>query len=180
MQFNGRAHRSTCADSDHSRNIREFQASDPSCNPPIVRNFLLQYVVCDSLLLFQIYYYRWKNPRADEPITREIDPSEHSPLLENPIKPKSRRRSCIDNEVVKCTLYLTFVIVAGILASILDSKIRGPRIPNEPEGVVEWKSQILGWVSAAMFRTSSAVFNFVVYFAHSRLRTSGRSTTTNR
>lgn len=86
----------------------------------------------------------------------------------------------MDNEVLKCSLYLTFVFIAGILAWAIDSKIRGPRIPSEPKGVVEWRSQILGWVSAMLFRTSSGIFNFPLCFTHSRVHFSGRSCTTNR
>lgn len=137
---------------------------------------LNQYIVCDSLLLIQIYYYRCKNSHADEPIRQGADPSEDTPLLENPTKPTRRWG---DNEVLKCSLYLIFVFVAGILAWMIDSTINGPRTPSEPEGVVEWRSQILGWVSVAMFRTSSAIFNFGFCFTHSRPRSSGRSYTTN-
>ena len=169
MQLDRRSYRSTCADSDHSCDICEFHTSDPSNNAPIGRNLLLQYVVCDTLLLFQIYYYRWKNPHADKPTTQNIDPTEDTPLLENSIKPRSTGWWSTENEVFKCFLYLIFVFVAGTFAWTIDSIIRGPRTPNEPEGVVEWKSQILGWVSAAMFCTSSAVFNFVLCFAHSIL-----------
>jgi len=109
------------------------------------------YVVCDSLLLFQIYYYRWKNPHSDKHIVQEIGPSEDTPLLGNQIKPKSTCRWGIEHEAVKFSLYLILVFAAGTLAWAVDSKIRGPRVPSEPEGVLEWRSQILGWVSAAMF-----------------------------
>jgi len=110
------------------------------------------YLVCDSLLLFQIYYYRWKNPHADEAITQEIEPTEDTPLLGNPIEPKRTSRWTMENDVLKYSVCLVFVFAAGVLAWAIDSKIRGPRPPtNEPESIVEWKSQILGWVSAALF-----------------------------
>lgn len=164
MQLDRRAYRSTRADSDHSCDIRECHASDPSNNPPIVRYLSPQYIVCDSLLLFQIYYYRWKNPHTDEPTAQDINPSEDTPLLENSVGPKSTGLWSTESEVLKCSLYFTFVFAAGVLAWTIDSRIRGPRTPNEPEGVVEWRSQVLGWVSAAMFRTSSAVFDFAFCF----------------
>jgi len=108
----------------------------------------IYYLVCDSLLISQIYYYRWKNPHADKAIAPEIDSSEDTPLLETPVKPADCQAV---NEVLKCSLYLAFVVVAGTLAWAIDSTIRGPSIPKEPEGVVEWKSQLLGWVSAILF-----------------------------
>lgn len=137
-----------------------------------------QYLFCDAFLLFQIYYYRWKNPRADEAITRGID-SEDTPLLENSVEPKSTGCWNAENEVLRCSLYLIFVFVAGTLAWAIDLAIRGPSAPREPEGIIEWRSQILGWISAASFRTSYTAFNFAHSFTHSRRRSSGRSNTTN-
>jgi len=122
-----------------------------------VQHFLHQYLFCDSLLLSQIYYYRWKNPHADQVITQEIGPIEDTPLLGNTVEPKHTSRWSMKNEVLKYSLYLISVFVAGIVAWAIDMKIRGPRLPNEPESVVEWRSQILGWVSAALFCTSSTV-----------------------
>ncbi|KAF9783466.1 PQ loop repeat-domain-containing protein [Thelephora terrestris] len=109
----------------------------------------IYYVLCDTLLLFQIYYYRWKNAHADEAIAQEIDPSEDTPLLESPVKPT--KRWIPENEVLKNSLYFVFVSVAGTLACAIDLTIRGRKIPNEPEGILEWRSQILGWASAIMF-----------------------------
>ena len=62
------------------------------------------------------------------------------------------------NEVLKYSLCLVFTFTAGLLAWAIDLKIRGPRLPSEPEGIVEWRSQILGWFSATLFCTSSSVF----------------------
>lgn len=138
-----------------------------------------QYVFCDSVLLFQIYYYRRKNPLAGEAITQEIDASEDTPLLDNTGNPKHTSHWTLENQVFKCTLSLIFIFVAGTLAWTIDLTIRGPNIPKEPEGVIEWKSQLLGWISAMLFRTSSTVFNFASCFTHSRCRSSGRSHTTN-
>ena len=117
-----------------------------------------QYLVCDSLLLFQIYCYRWKNPRADQVITRQIEPIENTPLLGNPVEPKRRNRWSMENEVLKYSLCLAFVFAAGLLAWAIDVKIRGPTLPSEPGSIVEWRSQTLGWFSATLFRTSSAGF----------------------
>jgi len=127
-----------------------------------------QYLFCDSLLLFQIYYYRWKNPHADEVITQEIETTEDTPLLGNSVEPKRTSRWSMENEVLKYSVCLILVFAAGVLAWAIDSKARGPRPPNEPEGIVEWKSQILGWVSAVLFRTSSTLFNFAFCSTHPR------------
>jgi len=66
----------------------------------------------------------------------------------------------MQNEVIRHSLSLVFVFAAGAAAWAIDSKIHGPRHPNEPDGIVEWRSQVLGWISAASFRTSSKVVNF--------------------
>ena len=127
------------------------------------QTLLHQYLVCDSALLFQIYYYRWKNPHADQAITREIEPIENTPLLGNPVEPKRRNHWSMESEVLKYSLCLVFVFAAGLLAWAIDVKIRGPTLPNEPGSVMEWRSQVLGWFSATLFRTSSMDFNFAVY-----------------
>ena len=115
-----------------------------------------QYLVCDSLLLFQIYYYRWKNPHADEVIRQPTGPIEDTPLLGNPGEPN------IKNEVLRYSLCLVFVFAAGVMAWAIDSKIHGPSPPSEPEGIVEWRSQVLGWISAMLFCTLSAFINCVL------------------
>jgi len=109
------------------------------------------YLFCDALLLFQIYYYRWKNPHACEIATQETSPVEDTPLLGNPVEPKWAARWNLENEVLRYSLCLVFVFATGISAWAIDLKTRGPRAPSEPEGIVEWRSQILGWVSAAAF-----------------------------
>jgi len=118
---------------------------------PTVIILAIYYLFCDSMLLFQIYYYRWKNPNADQVITQEIEPTEDTLLLGNTVEPKRTSRWSIENEVLKYSLYLVFIFAAGIVAWMIDMKVRGPRLPSEPESVVEWRSQILGWVSAALF-----------------------------
>ena len=130
-----------------------------------ILSFSYQYLFCDSLLLFQIYYYRWKNPHADEAITQEIEPVENTPLLGNSAELKHKSRWNIENEALRYSLCLISVFAVGVLAWVVDSKIRGPRPSNEPEGVVEWRSQILGWVSAVLFRTSFTV-NFAFRSTH--------------
>jgi len=109
------------------------------------------YLCCDFLLIFQVYYYRWKNPNADEIVEQPIHPVEDTPLLGNPIEPKRTSRWNMQNEVIKYSVCLVFVFAAGVMAWAIDSKIHGPRHPSEPEGIVEWRSQVLGWISAASF-----------------------------
>ena len=72
----------------------------------------------------------------------------------------------MENEVLRYTLCLVFVFAVGVMAWAIDSKIRGPRPPSEPETVVEWRSQVLGWISAVLFRTSSAVIDFAFRSTH--------------
>ena len=63
----------------------------------------------------------------------------------------------MENEVLRYSLYLTFIFAAGIAAWAINMKIHGPGLPDEPEIIVEWRSQVLGWISAVLFCTSSTV-----------------------
>jgi len=118
---------------------------------PTVIILATYYICCDVLLLIQIYYYRWKNPHADEVIAQPIEPLEDTPLLGNPTEPKRTSRWSMENEVLRYSLCLAFVFAAGVAAWIVDTKTRGPRPPSKPDIIIEWKSQILGWASATLF-----------------------------
>jgi len=130
------------------------------------------YAVCDSILLFQIYYYRWTNPALsrepllipDDPPAFSDAPGEETPLLEGGNEePEARARRPIIHEFLKYAGALTFVTVVGIVAWIVDEHLHRDRARSEPKDLIEWKSQVLGWLSATMFlgaRVPQIVKNF--------------------
>ena len=47
---------------------------------------------------------------------------------------------------------LAFVFAVGVVAWAVDRHLHRDRPRSKPEEVVEWRSQILGWISAVLFR----------------------------
>ncbi|KAH9841444.1 PQ-loop-domain-containing protein [Rhodofomes roseus] len=127
------------------------------------------YSVCDSILLFQIYYYRWTNnasPREPAPISSEsaAQDLERTPLLtHNGNAAEVSVKPSITREFTKYAGALCFVFVVGIAAWAMDERIHRGQAPPKRDEIVEWRSQILGWISAAMFlgaRVPQIVKNF--------------------
>lgn len=55
-------------------------------------------------------------------------------------------------DFTKYAAALAFVFVVGIAAWAMDEHIHRGQAPPKRDEVVEWRSQALGWISAAMFR----------------------------
>ncbi|KAH9932682.1 PQ-loop-domain-containing protein [Epithele typhae] len=109
------------------------------------------YTLCDGTLLAQIYYYRRKRARRGAPLLVAEDPrlsmlyDESSPLLagdgtaeEPPSRPSFAAA-------------LGFVFAVGVLAWAVDRELHRDSPRSKPDEVVEWRSQVLGWISAALF-----------------------------
>lgn len=119
--------------------------------------FSIQYSVCDSILLLQIYYYRW-NPSAssegpllvsDETISNV---SEETALLAGSREDsREKTKMSIFTEFLKYAGALVFVFIVGIAAWGVDEYIHRGVPRSKPSEKLEWKSQVLGWISAAMF-----------------------------
>ncbi|KAL7424633.1 putative vacuolar membrane transporter for cationic amino acids [Cryptotrichosporon argae] len=100
------------------------------------------YTACDFVLLFQVYWYRAR---------RSHPPSEAEPLLPPPpAQPKP-----VLPAYVLYPLLTLFVIAVGVV-----SWLAGPHddvgVPEAPGGdgdgvELEWKSQVLGYASAALY-----------------------------
>ena len=123
-----------------------------------------QYSACDATLLAQIYYYRWKRARRGAPLLVAEDPrmsalygDEASPLLpgdgrEGEQEASGARSSSLWRDALKFAAALAFVFGVGVVAWAVDKHLHRGRPRSKPEEVVEWRSQILGWISAALFR----------------------------
>lgn len=78
---------------------------------------------------------------------------EASPLLpgdgrpEGPPPVKDARK-----ETLKFVTAMVFVFSVGVVAWAIDGYLHRDVPRQKPDEVVEWRSQVLGWISAALFR----------------------------
>ncbi|CAE7115405.1 unnamed protein product [Rhizoctonia solani] len=140
---------------------------------PTVIIVAVYYTICDVILLFQIYYYRWTHPvhpaalflpRPPPPIN---DPNsradEHSPLLRNQPPNSSASAQTVENNVhdtfarraLRYALLFGFVIGTGVVAWAINRLVHARRgsepVPPRDDEVVEWRSQVLGYASAILY-----------------------------
>ncbi|KAL1950080.1 hypothetical protein VTO73DRAFT_5202 [Trametes versicolor] len=115
------------------------------------------YSVCDVILLTQIYYYRWKKARrtarlllSDEPETAALY-GEASPLLPGGTGSEVPARRSMSKDTLKFASALLFVFAVGVAAWAVDRHVHRDSPRSKPEEVIEWRSQVLGWISAALF-----------------------------
>lgn len=98
--------------------------------------------------MFQIYYYRWRNPHLVE----EEETTEETPLIHDNELPTEKQPSlCLT--FIRYATALLFVFATGVAAWALNEAAHGGGPKRErPDEVLEWKSQVLGWTSAVLFR----------------------------
>jgi len=129
------------------------------------------YLACDSILLAQIYYYRWSNPALSGTpllVPDESEPpdlqEEETPLLLESAEPNGESaKSFVIHAFAKYAGALLFVFAVGLTAWVVDDYTHGDTPRSPPEEVMEWRSQVLGWISAVMFlgaRVPQIVKNF--------------------
>lgn len=130
----------------------------------------VQYSVCDVILLGQIYYYRWKKGRVSvAPLVPDVSippgtASENTPLLTTgDAIGTERKRPSLATQFIKYGATVLFVLLTGAAAWAIDQHLHKGQPRTSPKEVVEWKSQVLGWISAVMFRA----YAFVVQCADS-------------
>jgi len=107
----------------------------------------LKYSVCDSMLICQILYYRWKH---HQPLFKSqfIEDSEREPLL---FGTEGRKKHLSTRTlIIRYAAAFVFICAAGMTAWC----IAGDNHGQDPESMPKqdwWKSQILGWASAFLF-----------------------------
>lgn len=120
-------------------------------------------MACDCTLLSQIYYYRWK--RSRKPAVPPLVPggavpqgevSEETPLIaaiaaDVSAHPHPHRGPMVV-EFAKYAGAVIFVLTTGLVAWAVDEHINGGTPRHIPEEAIEWKGQLLGWISAVLFR----------------------------
>lgn len=118
----------------------------------------LQYIACDTVILSQIYYYRWlKSKRTvppevvSEPLEAGHVPSEDTPLLSGSSNTLEKQTTSALRQFLKYGLMLSFIMGTGVAAWAIDEHIHKGQPRTPPEEVLEWKSQLLGWISAVLY-----------------------------
>jgi len=109
------------------------------------------YSVCDTTLLIQIHYYRWKHGHPLFKARRIEEDQERTPLLPEGEQDENKHLST-KSLVVRYTAALLFVAIVGTSAWWIagdgsQQETPKPRVPPKNW----WKSQVFGWFSAILF-----------------------------
>ncbi|KAF9221024.1 PQ-loop-domain-containing protein [Gyrodon lividus] len=115
------------------------------------------YTLCDSTLLFQIYYYRWKKcaGRAHLPQAGDdtIDnPTEQSCLLGDNalVHGAETRQPSVTRVFLQYVAAVAFVTVTGVVAYLASERLHRPP-DGPPDTPIEWRIQTIGWTSAVLY-----------------------------
>ncbi|KAH9846356.1 PQ-loop-domain-containing protein [Lenzites betulinus] len=115
------------------------------------------YSICDMILLVQIYYYRWKKTRRSARLLLSDESEdtaaydETSTLLPGEGGAEVPARKSMSKDTLKFATALLFVFAVGVAAWAVDRYVHRDNPRSKPEEVIEWRSQVLGWISAALF-----------------------------
>jgi len=110
----------------------------------------LYYTVCDTILLFQIYYYRWEKKRRLDPHPASSDSvTEQTHLLQQGnVDPVSQRKHRLFAQYAGGVL---FVFATGIVSWWISARPGGtPQKPSGPK-IPEFTIQLIGWTSAVLY-----------------------------
>ncbi|KAI0052709.1 PQ-loop-domain-containing protein [Auriscalpium vulgare] len=122
---------------------------------PTVIILALYYTLCDTILLVQIYYYRWAS-RTDGDVpnaTFHQDADEEAPLLasSDARHPGDEKHSSMKRQCLEYSAMVVCVVAAGVAAWAISEKVgHVEEQPKEGE-VVEWRSQLMGYISAVLY-----------------------------
>ncbi|KZT37820.1 hypothetical protein SISSUDRAFT_1062488 [Sistotremastrum suecicum HHB10207 ss-3] len=113
------------------------------------------FVVCDMILLGQMYYYRFFYDSLRRPIncpydsgslSLTIQSDERQPLLPANADDETKGRTASSSNLGRYALALCFVLCAGLIAGIIGVEDSNPESGSEE--LIQWSSQVLGWSSA--------------------------------
>ncbi|KAI6042640.1 PQ loop repeat-domain-containing protein [Pisolithus marmoratus] len=119
---------------------------------PTVIILSVYYTACDSMLLFQVYYYRWKR-RTRRATVPNGCPSEQSRLLEErTFTSRERPQPPLLQGFLRYAATVVILALAGSGTYFIGELINhgSPSYPT-PETSTELETQILGWTSAMCF-----------------------------
>jgi len=113
------------------------------------------YSLCDIILLFQIYYYRRKSPRRVTTVPEVSianEDGEETPLIAHGRKdPETTSHPSFFRQTLQYLSLLAFVTAVGVIAWWLNPRHEDESVPDGFRDVIEWKSQVIGWISAVLY-----------------------------
>ncbi|KZV73803.1 PQ-loop-domain-containing protein [Peniophora sp. CONT] len=127
---------------------------------PTVILLAVWYSLCDSVLLGQIYYYRWRQAHTAAMFADDDAPvpaDESAPLLaggNEVVEETEKQTSSLRRELLQYTGSIVFVVAVGVAAWAVSTKMdTGDDVPptKGAEEVIEWRSQVMGWISAVLY-----------------------------
>ncbi|KAF8835637.1 PQ-loop-domain-containing protein [Paxillus ammoniavirescens] len=114
------------------------------------------YTLCDSTLLFQIYYYRWKKRagRIHLPRAGDDTPTEQSCLLgDNALVHGAEiPQLSVTRGFLQYMAAVAFVTATGVVAYLISERVHHEDSPSVPPYMpVDWRIQAIGWTSATLY-----------------------------
>ncbi|KAI9573601.1 PQ-loop-domain-containing protein [Boletus coccyginus] len=112
------------------------------------------YTLCDATLLFQVYYYRWKQCSRGILLRAEDSPTEQSCLLgDNALVHGSETRpTSVIGVFAQYAAAVAFVMATGVVAYLISERIQHEdSSPLPPDTPLQWRVQALGWMSALSY-----------------------------
>jgi len=106
-----------------------------------------------------VYYYRWKQRSRGILLLAEDSPTEQSCLLgDNALVHGSETRpTSVIGVFAQYAAAVTFVMATGVVAYLISERIqREDSPPLPPDTPLEWRVQVLGWMSALSYRKLGA------------------------
>ncbi|KAG1751161.1 PQ-loop-domain-containing protein [Suillus lakei] len=127
------------------------------------------YTLCDTVLLCQVYYYRWKRQTGQHVVPAHIpgEVSEETCLIANSrsVDPSERPEPSITRIFVRYLAAVVFVSAAGVTAYCISNWLpnddTSPLLPLNTK--LDWHIQVIGWTSATAYlgaRLPQIVKNF--------------------
>jgi len=120
---------------------------------PTVIILAVYYTLCDLVLLFQIYFYRWGNrirtPRPPD-VSSADQPGERSPLLNhNLVQEKTVSSGRLFLQYAAAVL---FVCATGVVAWWISKGVQKDETePKHRAKDLDWIIQLIGWTSASLY-----------------------------
>jgi len=125
---------------------------------PTVIILAVYYSLCDIILIFQIYYYRWTNParpsiQVPPETPSDTEASEQSPLLaaDSSQSRHAEKETSVKRAFLEYTAAIMFVFATGVVAWAISEKVNQGEDETRPDEIFEWKSQVIGWISAVLY-----------------------------
>ncbi|KAG1820741.1 PQ-loop-domain-containing protein [Suillus variegatus] len=126
------------------------------------------YTLCDTVLLCQVYYYRWKRQAGRHVVPVHItgEVSEETCLITDgrSADPPERPELSITRIFVRYLAAVSFVSVTGVAAYCISNWLPSDDTPPAlPDTKLDWHIQVIGWTSASAYlgaRLPQIVKNF--------------------